>query len=134
MAAAALVNEYVALNSSDLSNHVKSATLVVDVNTLDASAMGDAWTDNLGGMKSGTLSIELLDDYAASSIDSILWPLLGTVVTFEVRPDGAAVGTSNPKYTGSVLINHHSVGGSIGELPMKSLSLPTTGVVTRATS
>lgn len=134
MAVVAMTNEYVALNGTNISDHIKSATLAVDVNQLDATAMGDAWTDVVGGLKSGTLNLEILDDFAAGSIDATLWPLLGTVVTFEVRPDAGSVSTSNPKYTGSVLISGHSAGAAVGELSMKSQTYPTSGVVTRATS
>lgn len=134
MAVQALVNQYLSINASDVSAFVKSATLVVDVNELDATAMGDGWSDVVGGLKAGTLNVELFDDYAASQIDAVLWPLLGTKVAFETRPDTAAVGTSNPKYTGTVLISHHSFGAAVGELPMKSFAYKTSGAVTRATA
>lgn len=134
MAVQCLTNEYLAINSSNLSDHVKSAVLTVDVATLDATAMADAWTDNIGGLKSGTLAVTLNDDVAAASIDSIMWALLGTVVTFEVRLDGGSVSTSNPKYTGNVLINQHMLGGAVGELAAKTYSFPTSGAITRATS
>lgn len=135
MAVFAITSEYTALNGSDLSAYIKSSVLTVDVAALDTTDMGSSgWTDNIGGLKSGTLAINFQDDVAASAIDSILWPLLGTVVTFEVRATSSAVGTSNPKYTGSVLITQHSIGGAVGELAMKTLSFPTSGAVTRATS
>jgi hypothetical protein len=134
MSVLALLNEYVSLNSVDMSDHVKSATLALEAAQLDPTAMGDSWTKARGGLKSGTLSIEFLDDFDASEVDSTLWAIFGTVVAFEVRPDAGTVSATNPKYTGEVLINAHSVGGSLGELAMKSLSLPTSGTVTRATS
>ena len=42
------------------------------------------------------------------------------------------VGTSNPKYTGSVLMKQHNLGAAVGDLGMKSLTFPTSGAVTRA--
>lgn len=136
MAVFALTNEYLALNGSatNVNDHVKSAVLTVDVAQLDSTAMGDTWVEVIGGLKSGQLAITFNDDAAASNIDSILWPLLGTVVTFEVRPTDSAVGTSNPKYTGSVLISQAAIGGGVGELAAKSLTFPTSGTVTRATA
>jgi hypothetical protein len=134
MAVMALTNEYLALNSTNMSSFIKSAVLTVDVAQLDSTAMGDAWTDVIGGLKSGSLAITFNDDFAASATDVTLWPLLGTVVTFEVRPDGGAVAATNPKYTGSVLISQHAIGGSVGELAAKSVTFPTTGAITRATS
>lgn len=134
MSVFALVNQHLTLNSVDFSDHIKGATLTVDVNQLDPTAMGDGWVKALGGLKSGTLALEFMDDYAAGEVDATLWPILGTVVTFIVRPDAGAVGATNPNYTGSVLITQHTVGGSLGELAMKSLSFPTSGTVARATS
>ena len=135
MAVFALTNEFLSLNgSSAVNDHVKSATLTVDVAQLDSTAMGDSWVKVIGGLKSGTLAITYNDDFAVSNVDALLWPLLGTVVTFEVRPDAGAVSTSNPKYTGSVLISAHSVGGSAGDLAAKELTFQTSGTITRATA
>lgn len=137
MAQYVIFNPYVYLNgASDVSDHVKSATLEVAVeeqDTTDAASSG--WKEALGGLKSGTLSLELYDDKASSSIDSILWPLLGTVVAFQVNAAGSSTSATNPKYTGSVLINGTTpIAGGVGEVAMISLKFPTTGAVSRATS
>lgn len=134
MAVMALLNEYLVVNAVNLSDHMKQATLTVDAAQLDPTAMGDGWVRVAGGLKSGQLQVEWLDDFAASSVDATLWPLLGTVVPFEVRPDAGAVGVGNPKYTGSIFIGQHMFGGSIGELPMKSPTYPTSGAIARATA
>lgn len=135
MAVMALTGMYVALNSTDLSSWAKKAELTVEVDEVDVTAFGDSgWKKVIGGLKSGTLAITANDDVAASQIDSILWPLLGTVVTFEVRATSSSVGASNPKYTGSVLVTSHKLGGDIGSAAEKDVSLPTSGAVTRATS
>lgn len=134
MAAFALTNEFVEINDVDLSDRVKSATLTLDSNQLDPTAMGDDWQVALGGVKSGSLSVEFLDDYAAGETDATLFPIFGTVVTFKVRPDAGTVGATNPQYAGSVLISQITSGGSHGELAMKSLTFPTSGEVTRVTA
>jgi hypothetical protein len=133
MAIMSLTTQYTAINGVDESANIKSSTLTIDVNPLDVTDFASAgWVENIGGLKSGTLAIEFQDDVAASAIDSKLWALLGTVCTFEVRLTSAAVGASNPKWTGSILVSGHSVGGAVGDLAMKSLSFPTSGAVTRA--
>lgn len=134
MAVFALINEYVALNAVAMSDHVRSVTLAMEASALDSTAMGDTWTENVFGLKSGTLTIEFNDDYAASQVDALLWPLFGTNVTFEVRPDAGAVSATNPKYTGSVGIAQHNVGGALNEVARKSLTLPLSGTVTRSTA
>jgi hypothetical protein len=133
MAVFMVSSEYVAIAGVDQSANFKSATLAVDAAQLDTTDFASAgWTEVIGGLKSGTLTLSVQDDMADGAIDDDLWALLGTVVTFEIRPTSSAVGTSNPKYTGSVLVTSHSIGGDVGSLAMKSLTWPTSGAITRA--
>lgn len=135
MAVLVLTSTYLSLNASDLSAYAKKIELTVDSEQLDATDFASGgWKESVGGLKSGTVSFDANDDVAAAALDAIMWPLLGTVVAFEVRMTSAVVGTSNPKWTGSVLITGHNVGGDVGALAQKSYSLPTSGVVTRATA
>ena len=134
MAVVALVNEYLALNAVAMSDHVRSATLAMEASALDATAMGDGWVKNVYGLKNGQMQVEFNDDMAVSQVDALLWPLFGTNTAFEVRIDAGAVSTSNPKYTGLVGIAQHNVGGSLNEVARKSLTWPTSGTVSRATS
>lgn len=136
MAKMVLTTQYVSVNAQDISSYVNKCELVVEVDDQEVTTFGDAgWKTYLGGLKAGTLSIELFNDYAASDLDSDLWSLLGTVVAFEVRPTSAVVGAANPKWTGSVLVKSlQPVGGGIGDAANMSLSWPTSGAVTRATA
>jgi hypothetical protein len=136
MAKMVLTSEYLALDSNDLSDNVVKAELSVEVDEKDVTTMGSGgWNESIGGLKSGTLAVEFKQDFAASALDSIMWPLLGTVVAFEVRPTSSSVGTSNPKWTGNVLVKEWKpISGGVGDDASVSVSLPTTGTVTRATS
>jgi hypothetical protein len=129
----ALTAEYVAIAGVDQSANFKSAVLTVDAAQLDTTDFASAgWTEMIGGLKSGTLALTVQDDVTNSAIDDVLWGFLGTVQTFEIRPTQSAVGSNNPKYTGSVLITSHSMGGQVGDLATKQLSFPTSGAVARA--
>jgi hypothetical protein len=132
MAVMALLNEYVSINAVNLSDHVRAATVAVEATTLDSTAMGDSWTENIFGLKSGTVAVEFNDDFVAASVDATLWPLLGTNVALEVRPDAGVVSASNPKYTGLVGINGLAVGGSLNEVARKSHTWPLSGALVRA--
>jgi len=134
MAVLALTNEFLSLNATTLSDHVKSAVLTVEADQLDSTAMGDSWKEITGGLKGGQLVVTFNDDFAGGSVDATLWPLLGTSVAFEVRPDAGVASATNPKYTGQVFIGQHSIGNGVGELASKQLTFPTNGAVTRATS
>lgn len=133
MAVFALLSETVTINSVDYTADLKSATLAIDAAQLDTTDFASGgWVEMIGGLKSGTLALEFQDDVADDALDEELFALLGTVVPFSVRATSAAEGTSNPQYEGNVLITGHTLGGSVGDLAMKSLSFPTSGPVTRA--
>jgi len=137
MSVVALLNMYVSLNGSMLHDHGRQATLALDRAALDATAFGDGWTVQHGGLRSGTLTIQQLDNFADGSIDELLWDAYMTasgIVAFEVRPVNAPVSASNPSYTGNVLVQQFTVGGDLGTLASKSLTLPISGAVTRSTS
>lgn len=131
-----LTAEYVALNGVDFSEYTRKGELSAEVEDKDVTTYASGgWKELLGGIKSGELGLEFLQDVAATEIDSIMWPLLGTVVPFEVRLSQAAVSASNPKYTGNVLINGwNPIEGSVGDEASVSVGYPTSGAITRATS
>jgi predicted secreted protein len=136
MALISLQNAMILLGGTDISDHTSSVELDIEGEDLDATTFATAgWKSTLGGLKSGTLNITVKGDYAASNIDSILWGYFNTVQTFEVRPVNTARSTSNPAYTGSVLVNSLTpVTGEVGDLVEFDLSWPTSGVVQRQTS
>lgn len=128
----ALTSQVATLNSVDYSDHLKAATLTVDAAQLDTTDFASGgWTEAIGGLKSGTLALEFMDDVADNDVDEELWALLGTVVTFTLKAATGAISASNPEYQGSVLVTSHSLGGSVGDLAKKSLSFPVTGAITR---
>lgn len=131
-----LLAEYVEINGTDLSDYTKKAELTAKVEEKDVTTYGsDGWKELLGGLKSGELGLDFLQDVAAAALDSIMWPLLGTVVPFKVRADQAAVGTSNPEYSGSILINGwNPIQGSVGDEATVGVSYPSSGALDRATS
>jgi len=130
-----LTDASVTLNSVDLSDHVSSVTLEINADEIVTTAMGDTFQSRTGGLKDGTLSIEFQQDFAASEVDATLWPLLGSTTAFVVKPTSSAVSSTNPSYSGNVLVTQHSpVANGVGELATMSVSFPTSGTITRATS
>lgn len=128
----ALTAQVVTLNSVDYSDHLKQATLTVDAAQLDTTDFASAgWTEVIGGLKSGSLALNFMDDVADNDVDEELWALLGTNVAFTLKPVSGTTGASNPEYQGNVLVTSHSIGGSVGDLASKSLTFPISGVITR---
>ena len=138
MASFVVTAEYVAINSVDMTAYVRSASLELSGDNVQFTNMASSGAHEYKlGLKGGTLNVEFNDDYASTTVDDRLWGIwnTGTNVTFEVRPTSAAVGASNPKYTGSVCpTGYTAVGGSVGDASVTSISWPTSGAVSRATS
>lgn len=136
MAKMVLTSTYLALNSVDRSSWCSKVELTTEVDEKDVTTFASlGWKEVLGGLKSGSLAVTFKNDVAASQLDETMDALFGSVTTFEVRATSSAVGTSNPKYTGSVLIkNWTPISGSPGDVNEASYTYPTSGAVTRATS
>ncbi|USQ82630.1 phage tail protein [Streptomyces phaeoluteigriseus] len=130
-----LLAQYLSINANVLTEFTKKAEISVEVEDKDVTTYASlGWKEVIGGLKSGELGCEFLQDFAATKLDSIMWPLLGTVVPFEVRADQGAVSASNPKYSGNILINGwNPLTGSVGDEATVGVSFPTSGAVARAT-
>lgn len=128
-----LTDAYININSSVISDHGNKVEISVTVEDKDTTTFGQTYKTRVGSLKDGTLAITLLNDFTAAQLDSIFWPLLGTVVTFEIRPTSGARSATNPAYTGSILVKEWKpITGGVGDLASVGLSFPTSGAVTRA--
>jgi hypothetical protein len=89
----------------------------------------------VAGLKEGSLTLTFNQDYATSTVDATLWPLLGTNATVVIKPSSTAVSANNPAYTAICsVIDLTPVSGQIGDLSTFSVTWPTTGAISRATA
>lgn len=125
----------ISLDSNDLTTNIASATLEITREEQLTTAFGQTSVTRIGGLQDATLTLEMHSDFGDGAVDSILFPLLGTVVPFEIKPTSAAAGTDNPAYSGSVLVtNYTPFDSATGELATFSITLPVSGDITRSTS
>ena len=126
----------VTLNGTDISSSVAQATLELTAADVDVTDFGSGgFTEVVGGLKSGTVSLDFHQDYAAGAIASLLNPLLGSLATVTLKPNGTATSATNPVWTATVLVNSISpITGAVGDLATFSVSYPTSGSVTSATA
>jgi len=138
MAKFAATNFQISLNGTDLTNSLHSVSLDVSSNEVDTTTFGTATTvykTVTGGIISGSVKLDFYQDYAAGSVDATIFPLINTIGTVVIKPQGSAVSATNPSYTVTALINNYTpVAGSIGDLSSFSVTWPTSGTVTRATA
>lgn len=130
-----LTDAYISINSNVISDHGNEVEIDAKVEDKEATTFGQTWKVRRGGLKDGSLKLKFLNDFVAANLDEIMWGLLGTVVAFEIRASSGTVTTSNPKYTGNILINEWKpVGGKVGDLVEVDVTFPTSGTVTRGTA
>lgn len=135
MASFVFTDAVVTINSVALSGAVRSATLNVEADVQEDTAMGDTYRSKLGGLKDWTLELEFNQDFAASQIDATLWPLLGTTTTVKIKPTSAATSATNPEYSGTALLSEYPpLDGSVGDVATVSVTFEGAGALTRATT
>jgi hypothetical protein len=136
MAKIVLTNAVVKINGTDFSPNVNQIELSLqsdEVDTTSFSATG--WRTVTGGLKSGSVTLSLHNDFAAGAIDSVLFGLFNTSATFVVIPNGTAVTASNPSYQFEALVNSlQPISGSVGDLAVQALTFPLNGPATRGTT
>lgn len=127
----------VTLNGSDISGSVARAELVINSAEVDTTDFGsNGWTEVVGGLKSGSVSLDFHADYAAGGISNTLSTLVGTIGTVTIiAGNGTAASSATPKWTAQVLVNSFTpIAGAVGDLSTFSVTFPTTGEVTKATA
>lgn len=136
MAILVLINPQILINSVDLSNHIDSVTLEETFADVDTTAFGGGGSKTrIAGLGDHKVSLAFQQDFAASSVEQTVYPLLGTVTSITVKELNAATSTVNPAYTFSALITDWKpVDGKVGALQMSTVTWPISGSVTKATS
>ena len=135
MARLVLKNAFVSLDGNDISGDVKSISLPLSAEMLDATAMGNDTRVKLGGLKDWNVTIELISDYDAAAIDSIMFPMVGETVPLIVRPDAGVIGVNNPQFNGQLAVESYPpIGGGVGELAASTISGQSGGDLTRTTA
>jgi hypothetical protein len=127
----------------DLSAYVTSLTLTQTFDEVETTAMSTSTSAShtfAKGLESSTLSIDFLNDWAASQVCATLQAAYGTSVTALVVPvkgTTTTISATNPLYTVSILVNNLTpVGspGTPGDFARSSLTFTCTSSVAYATS
>jgi hypothetical protein len=132
MAKLVLTNANITFNGTDISSNVASVTLSTSAAEVATTAFGSTAITRVSGLIDNSVTFSIHNDYNA--IDGLFFPLVGsTAVTCVVKPNGTAVGTTNPSYTFSVLVTEWSpVNGAVGELNTADVTFPISGAITKA--
>ena len=116
----------VTLNSVDLSDHVTSATINRVFEELEISAMGDSARKYTKGLETSTITLDFLNDNAASGAGAVratLQAAWGTTVPITLKQTSAVISTTNPEYQSTILVNNTTdINGAVGDISSQSIT------------
>jgi hypothetical protein len=119
----------------NLSANLNSVELALESDDLETTAFGGEFRTRIGGLKSGSLTLQFMQDFGAASVDATLFPLYNTLATVVIVPTSGTVTSTNPSYTATCLVNAYSpANASVGDLSVFSVTWPTSGTVLRGTA
>ena len=136
MARLVLTNAYVTINSVNLSDHIASITLTTTDDVIDTTAFSStAARTRVAGLADNSVALEFHQDYATSSVEATIYPLLGSTTAVVVKPNGSTTAADNPSYSFTALVSEWTpLGGAVGELATASVTWPISGAITKAVS
>ena len=123
----------VTVNGTNLSSSLTSVDLSLSADEVDTTTFGGEWRTVTGGLKSGSITLNFNQDFAASSVEATIYALLGTTATVVVKPVSSTVTATNPSYSMSVLCTEWTpLDAQVGELASASITWPVDGAITKA--
>ena len=120
--------------TTTISSFVSSVTLSREVDAVEITSMTNTARNYIGGLEASTVSLELFNDFAASSVNSLFEDALGTKLNIKLIPVTGTVTATNPSYSMSCYIGSWQPINSTPDSPMTaSVTFPVTAL-TKATS
>jgi len=125
----------VTLNSIALSDHVTAVTINRSFDELEVTAMGDTSHKFAKGLEASTITLDFLNDTAASNVNATLQAAWGTTVPLTIKQTSAATSATNPLFSTTVLVNNtQDVNGSVGDISSQSITFTCNSVIVVTTS
>ena len=138
MAKYVVTGNNVSIGGTDVSGSVARAELTITSTEVDVTDFASGgFTEVVGGLKSGSLSLDFHNDFGSGALNTVLTEdLVGTLVEIVViAGNGSSASADTPSYTANFLINSLSpVSGAVGDLSTFSVTFPMSGTVTKAVS
>ncbi len=127
----------ITVNGTAFSNVLQSVSLDLSSDEIETTAFGGNWRTRIAGLRSGSVTLNFYQDFAAGAVDAVLYPLFntGAMATVVVQPTSATVSATNPAFTAVCLVSQYQpFSSSVGDVATLSVTWPTNGTVTRATA
>ena len=120
----------VTLNSVALTDHVTSATINRVFEELEVTAMGDNSRRYAKGLETSTVTLDFLNDTAASEVLQTLQGAWGTTVPLTLKQTSSAISAANPEYQTTILVNNTTdINGAVGDISTQSITFTCNSVI-----
>jgi hypothetical protein len=125
----------VTIGTAVLSTSIASVTLEINTDEVETTSFGSSYRTRIGGLSDASVSLDFHQDFGAGAVDSLLFPLMGTLVDVKIAPTSGTVTATNPEYRFSALVTQYQpFAGSVGDLATLSVSWPVSGAIVRGTA
>ena len=124
----------VIVGTSTISSFVSTVSLNREVEAVTITAMNDNIQNMIGGIEVSSISMEIFNDFAAASVNSLFEDAIGSKLAIKLIPVTGTVTATNPSYSMSCLITQWTpIAGSTDSAALASVTFPVTAL-TKATS
>jgi hypothetical protein len=124
----------VIVGTSTISSFVSTVSLNREVEAVTITAMNDTVQNMIGGIEVSSVSMEIFNDFASASVNSLFEDAIGSKLAIKLIPVTGTVSATNPSYSMSCLITQWTpISGSTDSAALASVTLPVTAIV-KATS
>jgi hypothetical protein len=139
MAKFVLRDAVVTIAGSNLSDHFSSVEIDQPAEEVEFTSFGAGYREFGQGLKDATINVEAFTDFAAGSVDAVLYPLYDSGGTFAVtvKATSSATSSTNPIYTMvSRLFSYNPIAGAVGDASTTTLTFRNAGTagITRGTT
>ena len=125
----------ITIGTTVISDDIASVTLDITTDEVETTAFGSSYRTRIGGLKDASVSFDFHQDFGAGSVDSLLFPLMGSTVSVKIAPTSGTVTATNPEYRFTALVTQYQpFAGSVGDLATLSVTWPVSGEVVRGTA
>lgn len=125
-------------SSTDLSDHISQVAFDLTATQVDFLNFGSGgYMESKPGILGADVQIDFFNDFASSSIDSVLWTAFsGKSITYwDFKPTSSARGSTNPSYVFALYVAKYPPGGfQVGNAATTSVGFMLAGKYARLTS
>lgn len=95
----------VVAGTTTITTFVRTVSLSREIDAVEITAMTDTVQNLIGGVERPSVTLEVFNDFAASSVNSVFEDALGTKLALVLIPVSGTVTATNPRYSMSVLVS-----------------------------